>query len=180
MLSHQSSNQTVNQSVKQSSSQSTNLIVDQSNQSFIQCFNQPSNENLESTKSIGQLSKRPTNHESTNNQSATHPPTTPTKWAAHRCPTRCSQILRRGLTFCEYSETLLIKAVKQEERAGNLDGARELLSRLKHVGIENVSAERPGKGAATCHSRAAAQVVSHISLTPFTTRNPFLGQIALI
>ncbi|CBN74834.1 conserved unknown protein [Ectocarpus siliculosus] len=51
---------------------------------------------------------------------------------------RCSQILRRGLTFCEYSETLLIKAVKQEERAGNLDGARELLSRLKHVGIENV------------------------------------------
>lgn len=47
------------------------------------------------------------------------------------------------MTFCEYSETLLIKAVKQEERAGNLDGARELLSRLKHVGIENVSVYRP-------------------------------------
>ena len=55
---------------------------------------------------------------------------------------RCSQILRRGLTFCEYSETLLIKAVKQEERAGNLDGARELLSRLKHVGIDNVRQAR--------------------------------------
>ncbi|CAN0410981.1 unnamed protein product, partial [Laminaria digitata] len=50
----------------------------------------------------------------------------------------CSQILRRGLTFCEYSETLLIKAIKQEERAGNLNGARELLSRLKHVSINNV------------------------------------------
>ncbi|CAN0481543.1 unnamed protein product, partial [Discosporangium mesarthrocarpum] len=49
---------------------------------------------------------------------------------------RCAHILRRGLLFCEYSEGLLIKAVKQEERMDNLMGARELLSRLKHVGIE--------------------------------------------
>jgi len=51
---------------------------------------------------------------------------------------KCSRILRRGLMFCHYSEGLFIKAIKHEERLHNLKGARELLSRLKRVGIEKV------------------------------------------
>jgi tetratricopeptide (TPR) repeat protein len=49
-----------------------------------------------------------------------------------------SRILHAGLEYCEYSENLLTRAIKHEEKMGNLSRARELLSRLKHVGIEKV------------------------------------------
>ena len=45
-------------------------------------------------------------------------------------------ILRRGLGFCRYNESLLTKAIKHEERLGNPDGARALLARLRSQGID--------------------------------------------
>jgi tetratricopeptide (TPR) repeat protein len=51
---------------------------------------------------------------------------------------RVTNILHAGLEFCEYSENLLTRAVKHQEKMGNLAGARELLARLKHVGIDKV------------------------------------------
>lgn len=51
---------------------------------------------------------------------------------------RGARILRAGLEYCEYSENLLTRAIKHEEKMGNLSRARELLARLKHVGIEKV------------------------------------------
>ena len=51
---------------------------------------------------------------------------------------RCAAILRKGLVFCEYSESLLTKAIKLEEKMGNLSEARLLLARLKHVPIDKV------------------------------------------
>lgn len=49
-----------------------------------------------------------------------------------------AKILHAGLEYCEYSENLLTRAIKHEEKMGNLSRARELLSRLKHIGIEKV------------------------------------------
>lgn len=51
---------------------------------------------------------------------------------------RCAKILKNGLEYCEYSESLLTRAIKHAEKMGNLDMARQLLARLKHVGIEKV------------------------------------------
>lgn len=51
---------------------------------------------------------------------------------------RGARILHAGLEYCEYSENLLTRAIKHEEKMGNLTRARELLARLKHVGIEKV------------------------------------------
>jgi len=51
---------------------------------------------------------------------------------------RCASLLSEGLSYCEYNENLLTKAIKHEERMGNLTRARQLLARLKHVGIEKV------------------------------------------
>jgi len=50
----------------------------------------------------------------------------------------CAKILSAGLEYCQYSESLLTRAIKHEEKRGNLGRAREFLSRLKHVGIEKV------------------------------------------
>ncbi|KAL3917984.1 MAG: hypothetical protein SGILL_004455, partial [Bacillariaceae sp.] len=50
----------------------------------------------------------------------------------------CTKILATGLEYCEYNENLLSRAIKHEEKLGNLPRARELLARLKHVGIEKV------------------------------------------
>ncbi len=50
----------------------------------------------------------------------------------------CADILRTGIEFCEYNDGLFARAIKHEEKMGNLTRARELLSRLKHLGIENV------------------------------------------
>ena len=51
---------------------------------------------------------------------------------------RCSKILQNGLEYCALSENLLTRAIKHEEKLGNLHRARQLLARLKHVGIEKV------------------------------------------
>lgn len=51
---------------------------------------------------------------------------------------RVTNILLAGLEYCEYSENLLTRAVKHQEKLGNLDSAHELLARLKHVGIDKV------------------------------------------
>lgn len=50
----------------------------------------------------------------------------------------CGKILRAGIEYCEYNDGLFSRAIKHEEKMGNLSRARELLSRLKHLGIENV------------------------------------------
>lgn len=50
--------------------------------------------------------------------------------------TKCRDILLEGLTHCPYSESLLVKALKHEERIGNLPGARSLMSRLKAESVE--------------------------------------------
>ena len=51
---------------------------------------------------------------------------------------RCSKILNEGLKYCSINENLLSRAIKHEEKMNNLSRARELLARLKHVGIEKV------------------------------------------
>jgi la-related protein 1 len=50
----------------------------------------------------------------------------------------CAAILRAGIEYCEYNDALYARAIKHEERMGDISRARELLSRLKHLGIENV------------------------------------------
>jgi hypothetical protein len=39
---------------------------------------------------------------------------------------------------CCPPQSLLARAIKHEERKKNIEGARELLARLKHVGIDKV------------------------------------------
>ena len=51
---------------------------------------------------------------------------------------RVMNILHAGLEYCNNNETLMTRAVKLQEKMGNLDTARALLSRLKRVGIEKV------------------------------------------
>lgn len=51
---------------------------------------------------------------------------------------RVTNILHNGLEHCEYSENLLMRAIKHQEKMGNLDGARRLLARLQYKGIEKV------------------------------------------
>jgi len=50
----------------------------------------------------------------------------------------CAAILRAGIEQCEYNDGLYARAIKHEEKMGDISRARELLSRLKHMGIENV------------------------------------------
>jgi hypothetical protein len=49
---------------------------------------------------------------------------------------KCATILQEGLKQCETNENLLIRAVKFYERMGDLDQARQLLSRLKYMSID--------------------------------------------
>eukprot|EP01102_Stenamoeba_stenopodia_P016364 TRINITY_DN5718_c0_g3_i1.p1 TRINITY_DN5718_c0_g3~~TRINITY_DN5718_c0_g3_i1.p1 ORF type:complete len:1434 (-),score=333.17 TRINITY_DN5718_c0_g3_i1:126-4427(-) len=49
---------------------------------------------------------------------------------------KCRRILATGLTYCTYNENLMVKAIKLEERIGNLTGARLFLARLKNVSID--------------------------------------------
>ena len=51
---------------------------------------------------------------------------------------RVMNILHAGLEYCEHNETLMTRAVKLQEKMGNLGTARALLARLKHVGIDKV------------------------------------------
>jgi len=49
---------------------------------------------------------------------------------------KCAGILQEGLQHCTTNENLLIRAVKFYERMGDLDQARQLLSRLKYCSID--------------------------------------------
>lgn len=49
---------------------------------------------------------------------------------------KCANILHEGLSHCAANENLLIMAIKFHERMGELDQARQLLSRLKHYSID--------------------------------------------
>lgn len=49
---------------------------------------------------------------------------------------KCASILQEGLSHCAANENLLIMAIKFYERMGELDQARQLLSRLKHYSID--------------------------------------------
>lgn len=51
---------------------------------------------------------------------------------------RVSNILHNGLTYCDLNENLLTRAVKHQEKMGNIANARGLLSRLKDVGVDKV------------------------------------------
>ena len=51
---------------------------------------------------------------------------------------RVTNILHAGLDYCEHNEALLTRAVKHQEKLGNLEAARGLLSPLKHVSIDKV------------------------------------------
>jgi len=51
---------------------------------------------------------------------------------------RCGRILSKGLEYCELCDNLLARAIKHEEKMGNLEGARQLLARLKDIGIDKV------------------------------------------
>mmetsp|Transcript_17759 Transcript_17759/g.21649 ORF Transcript_17759/g.21649 Transcript_17759/m.21649 type:complete len:664 (+) Transcript_17759:85-2076(+) len=48
----------------------------------------------------------------------------------------CQKILHEGLQWCNFSESLLTKAIKHEERMGNLVAARALLGRLRHIHVD--------------------------------------------
>lgn len=50
----------------------------------------------------------------------------------------CAKILRAGIEYCDYNDGLYARAIKHEEKMGDISRARELLSRLKHLKIENV------------------------------------------
>ncbi|CAN0072530.1 unnamed protein product, partial [Phaeothamnion confervicola] len=86
---------------------------------------------------------------------------------------KCARILRRGLAFCEYSESLLIKAVKHEERNG--PGSRELLGRLRHTGIEKVW--RTVLEGALMEARAGRVDVARRVLAYLMTHVPWYGPI---
>lgn len=46
-------------------------------------------------------------------------------------------------------QSLLARAIKHEERKKNIAGARELLARLKHVGIDKVGRAQTDRQTAT-------------------------------
>ncbi|KAL6063314.1 Tetratricopeptide repeat domain containing protein [Balamuthia mandrillaris] len=49
---------------------------------------------------------------------------------------RCREVLLWGVHHCPYSESLVVKSIKHEERLGNIENARALLGRLKHFCIQ--------------------------------------------
>ena len=51
---------------------------------------------------------------------------------------RVTNIMYAGLEYCEYNESLLIRAIKHQEKMGKHSNVRALLARLKHIGIDKV------------------------------------------
>lgn len=49
---------------------------------------------------------------------------------------KCQKILSAALTYCPFNEGLMVKAIKLEEKLGNLQNARAILARLKYVSLE--------------------------------------------
>jgi tetratricopeptide (TPR) repeat protein len=89
----------------------------------------------------------------------------------------CAKILRAGLGYCEYSENLLTRAIKHEEKMGNLGRARELLARLKHVGIEKVW--RTVLEGALLEARAGNDVMARRVLKYLMHHVPWYGPLYL-
>jgi la-related protein 1 len=89
----------------------------------------------------------------------------------------CSKILRTGLDYCEHSENLLTRAIKHEEKMGNLVRGRELLSRLKHTGIEKVW--RAVLEGALLESRAGNDVIARRVLKYLMHHVPWYGPLYL-
>jgi tetratricopeptide (TPR) repeat protein len=89
----------------------------------------------------------------------------------------CAKILRAGLGYCEYSEHLLTRAIKHEEKMGNLGRARELLARLKHVGIEKVW--RTVLEGALLEARAGNDVMARRVLKYLMHHVPWYGPLYL-
>ena len=89
----------------------------------------------------------------------------------------CAKILFTGLEYCEYSENLLIRAIKHEEKRGNICRARELLSRLKHVGIEKVW--RTVLEGAMLEARAGNDVMARRVLKYLMHHVPWYGPLYL-
>jgi la-related protein 1 len=91
--------------------------------------------------------------------------------------TACAKILSAGLEYCEYSENLLTRAIKHEEKRGNLCRAREFLSRLKHVGIEKVW--RTVLEGAMLEARAGNDVMARRVLKYLMHHVPWYGPLYL-
>ncbi len=89
----------------------------------------------------------------------------------------CAKILATGLEYCEYSENLLTRAIKHEEKRGNLCRAREFLSRLKHVGIEKVW--RTVLEGAMLEARAGNDVMARRVLKYLMHHVPWYGPLYL-
>jgi tetratricopeptide (TPR) repeat protein len=89
----------------------------------------------------------------------------------------CAKILFAGLEYCEYSENLLTRAIKHEEKRGNISRARELLSRLKHVGIEKVW--RTVLEGAMLEARAGNDVMARRVLKYLMHHVPWYGPLYL-
>ena len=70
---------------------------------------------------------------------------------------RCGAILHAGLRHCGNNEVLLTRAVKHEERVGNLQEARRLLARLRSVGLTGERAWRTVLEGALMEARAGNQ-----------------------
>lgn len=89
----------------------------------------------------------------------------------------CAKILAAGLKYCEYGENLLTRAIKHEEKRGNLGRAREFLSRLKHVGIEKVW--RTVLEGAMLEARAGNDVMARRVLKYLMHHVPWYGPLYL-
>lgn len=89
----------------------------------------------------------------------------------------CSKVLRTGLEYCQYNEALLTRAIKHEEKLGNLSRVRELLSRLKHVGIEKVW--RAVLEGALMEARAGNEVMARRVLKYLMHHVPWYGPLYL-
>lgn len=46
---------------------------------------------------------------------------------------KCQEILRTGLNYVPFNESLMVKAIRLEEKMGNLQAARNVLSKLQMV-----------------------------------------------
>lgn len=90
---------------------------------------------------------------------------------------RCANILGAGLECCELNENLLTRAIKHYEKMGNVGRARELLSRLKHVGIEKVW--RVVLEGALLEARAGNAVVARRVLKYLMHHIPWYGPLYL-
>jgi len=91
---------------------------------------------------------------------------------------RCRQLLYSGLSYCDYNENLMTRAIKHEEKTANLAGARTLLARLKHApGIEKVW--RTVLEGALFEARAGNSIVARRLLKYLMHHVPWYGPLYL-